>query len=420
MPLAKRASSTFSAPLLVAKTAMATLRALLPLLALVSGATASPIAGLQPEAPLTCDVCEDDRWTRTSAIGTASTAIEEVDIVVSLCKHDLKWLQEYVESLRSLGAPVRNVTIYSKCGAAAPAVKADLAWSQEVFELPNVGRCDHTYAYHMSTRYWDLADATIFIKDSYDPNSPQDDRVADGLDQPRDVDYTWEHLKSDGVTCLYDSGASHGASVWHVAAALSQWKLAGYGAEKLAQRLRGNAEEYSKGDGPSQARFLDRQTAPLAQPAAPFKSAVRPLGAWLKQTMGIDLSERNLWPVCYGGLFGATKKSIHRTGKESWEQMRDSLTRGDNIEEGHYAERSWLGLLSEKMADSHEDKLRNVAMGTCGIGKSAGSCLAGQLLACDCRQLSKLSTTTDSSEVVPPPVNVATCDKCGSCWCQFD
>ena len=101
-----------------------------------------------------------------------------------------------------------------------------------------------------------------------------------------------------------------------------------------------------------------------------FQSSVRPLGAWLKQTMGIDLAERTLWPVCYGGLFGATKKTIHRTSRTSWEQMRDSLTRGDNIEEGHYAERSWLGLLSQPLTESHERKLQGAATGTCATSSS--------------------------------------------------
>ena len=152
-------------------------------------------AALQPEAPLSCSVCEDEAWERSVAAGAKGT-IEAVDVVVSYCNHNLDWLQEYVSSLHNLGAPVRSVTIYSKCSAAAPAAKASDTWSQVFVELPNVGRCDHTYAYHMSTMYAELADATIFIKDSYDPASPQH---RPGLYLPRNVEYTWEHVKTDGV-----------------------------------------------------------------------------------------------------------------------------------------------------------------------------------------------------------------------------
>ena len=125
--------------------------------------------------------------------------------------------------------------------------------------------------------------------------------------------------------------------------------------------------------------------------------------------------------MCYGGLFGATKKTIHRTSRTSWEQMRDSLTRGDNIEEGHYAERSWLGLLSQPLTESNERKLQGAATGTCGLGPSAGSCLAGQLRTCDCAQLAKREADTVSLDVPLPPSTggIATCDTCGSCWCKF-
>jgi len=103
--------------------------------------------------------------------------------------------------------------------------------------------------------------------------------------------------------------------------------------------------------------------------------------------------------------------------------MRDSLTRGDNIEEGHYAERSWLGLLSHPLAESHARKLQSAATGTCGLGESAGSCLAGQLMTCDCAKLAKLEAdSTDISldvPLAPATGGIATCDTCGSCWCKF-
>ena len=87
--------------------------------------------------------------------------------------------------------------------------------------------------------------------------------------------------------------------------------------------------------------------------------------------MGIDLAERALWPVCYGGLFGATRTAIHRTSKASWEQLRDSLTRGDNIEEGHYAERSWAGLLAAPLNGAQESELRATSTSTDAKGRES-------------------------------------------------
>lgn len=284
---------------------------------LAPGVAGSPAASLLPDAAASgssCAACDDETWTRSLAhpakggVGSIGT----VDVVVSYCNHDLAWLDAYVEGLQKLGAPVRNVTIYSKCQQPAPEAKSGVKWSQTVVELPNVGRCDHTYAYHMSEAYADLADATVYIKDSYDPNAPQSDRVKDGLDQVRDVKETWERTKSDGVSCLYDSGASHGASVWHAAQAVGAFKLAGYSEELSKLKVLGRMdvkidEKMSRG----QHDAIQSMTVAKEQQAN-FMSPVRPLAAWLKQTTGIALDERKLWPVCYGGNFAATRRPLPR------------------------------------------------------------------------------------------------------------
>ena len=65
-----------------------------------------------------------------------------------------------------------------------------------------------------------------------------------------------------------------------------------------------------------------------------------------------------------------------------WAALRDSLARADNLEEGHYAERSWAGLLSPAaLPDEQESDLLTAAVGACRV---AGTCLAGQLMGCDC------------------------------------
>jgi hypothetical protein len=41
-----------------------------------------------------------------------------------------------------------------------------------------------------------------------------------------------------------------------------------------------------------------------------------------------------------------------------WEKIEDSLMRGDNIEEGHFAERSWAALLSNPLEDFQVEALK--------------------------------------------------------------
>ena len=58
--------------------------------------------------------------------------------------------------------------------------------------------------------------------------------------------------------------------------------------------------------------------------------------------------------------------------------------------------------------------------GTCGVGASAGSCLAGQLMTCDCAQLARAEADAATSLDGPAAAGgIATCDTCGSCWCKY-
>ena len=56
-------------------------------------------------------------------------------------------------------------------------------------------------------------------------------------------------------------------------------------------------------------------------------------------------------PVCYRGSFLAQRKQFLNQPEESWVKMEASLSRADNIVEGHYAERMWASALSD-----HDDE----------------------------------------------------------------
>lgn len=54
----------------------------------------------------------------------------------------------------------------------------------------------------------------------------------------------------------------------------------------------------------------------------------------------------NVVHVCYGGVFAASVSNIKKTKSSVWNTVENILSRGDNIQEGHYMERSWGMLLS--------------------------------------------------------------------------
>ena len=62
-------------------------------------------------------------------------------------------------------------------------------------------------------------------------------------------------------------------------------------------------------------------------------------------------------PVCYGGNFAVKVSNILSVTK-TIDMIRNSLTRGDNIIEGHYAERTWAGLLMARIPAHTNDLIQ--------------------------------------------------------------
>jgi len=91
-----------------------------------------------------------------------------------------------------------------------------------------------------------------------------------------------------------------------------------------------------------------------------FKSPHKNLGDWL-ESLDIQLPSP-FTPVCYGGIFAAKVSKIRSIPKEKFEAIAKSLSRGDNIEEGHFAERTWAGILSASLSE----KEQRLVMGSTG------------------------------------------------------
>lgn len=59
-----------------------------------------------------------------------------------------------------------------------------------------------------------------------------------------------------------------------------------------------------------------------------------------------EAASPELVQVCYGGIFAASYSNIKRKDDSIWNGIELALSRGDNIEEGHFMERSWGRLLA--------------------------------------------------------------------------
>jgi len=223
-------------------------------------------------------------------------------LVISHCDEDLAWMNEYLKDFQ-----IRDVVIYSKCNSTIEGYSHP---KSKIIRLPNIGRCDHSYAHWM--RQMKEQDATnnhivLFIKASRN------------LYQ---YGMTYRPLK-DVIRITQQNGFSceampHDKSFYYNSTILKSFAIDVY---KSKEKIKSN---YSSMD------------------------------SWLND-MGIDLP--TYAPVCYGGNFAAKATQIY-SKRIIWEKMEASLMRGDNIEEGHFAERTWAALLSRPLSLEETDILK--------------------------------------------------------------
>ena len=156
-------------------------------------------------------------WAHTTPPLASAATVRSIDIVVSFCSSDLSWLDSFARQIRTLsGGVVPAVIVYAKCGASTSSAQLRLTAPISHVErvLPNAGRCDHTYAYHIANHAGDggtLADLTLFVKDTLNPARPQVRLFGDGgephfhaelpMDNLRTMDVWFLQLINDGFSC---------------------------------------------------------------------------------------------------------------------------------------------------------------------------------------------------------------------------
>lgn len=231
----------------------------------------------------------------------------ELHGVLSYCLGDLGQVLGYVA-----GYHWRTFTLISKCGI-IPNIDL-LPTGAQVIQMDNVGRIDHTVAHWMvqataSGAPWTGKEIIVFLKDNINVHAHAVMRSFENL-----LNYT----SIDGFGCALEP--RRGKSFFHLTEILSTFKM----------------EEYVGVTGGRNSPINDVHDVT-------FKSKYQNMGAWLRD-MEISLPIP-LTPVCYGGNFAAQMSQILKVPHRIWTSLEHSLSRGDNIEEGHFAERTWAGLL---------------------------------------------------------------------------
>jgi hypothetical protein len=235
---------------------------------------------------------------------------KDIEVVISRYEESLEWL---------LQKPYRhflpNIILYNK--GATPIPREIAMAVKRVVPLPNVGRCDHTYLYHIVSgiREGTLAGTTVFLTAStYDlPNKRyMAKRIFQSLWNPTIIRPILEHK------ILYE-------------------EYRGFFLDKYVVSHMGN-------------RKVNPETA--MTPAH-----IRPFGPWLstlyESILGPDCGIRTMKaPLFLYGVFVGTRENITKTPLALYERLLEEVAVGSNPEVGHYIERLWgalvFGVLPEK------------------------------------------------------------------------
>jgi len=285
----------------------------------------------------------------TATTTAAAAATKKIHLVISHCNSDLYWISNFTK-----GYSLSSVHVITKCGS--PVIGAPEMATIQV--LPNVGRCDHTYAYYIS-----------YILDNNVLMGEERDSIVLFL---KDGEMNQKNLHQIGNWCDMDT-------MVNVASSLNGFAC---GVIPLCDRRKRNCHSAYHDIGElykfQMKKYAWSSSKYIATDEATFKSPYKNLGAFYESMMPKPQSD--LVQVCYGGVFAASYLNIKKVDKEVWKAFEKSLSRGDNIEEGHFMERSWGSLLATPLYAYQVRALRNYSDFHFKYGKGIGSGLPGMLV----------------------------------------
>jgi len=219
-----------------------------------------------------------------------------MNIVVSRFNEDLSWTLEFPFNQF-------NYIVYNK-GINDVFEKKKVT---EIISLPNVGRCDQTYLYHVVSNYNNLSDIVLFLPGSI--NMEHKKRVA--------IKLLVNILKTK--TANFIGGETK--SIFQLFHSFSQ-------------------QEYCCTDKSNQE--LNNESALLLCPQRPF-------GNWFLNHNFNDVNH-----YCYFGIFSVDKRDIYQHPVTRYTQLLEELSVHSNPEVGHYTERAWASIFGPFQYTSFE------------------------------------------------------------------
>ena len=209
-----------------------------------------------------------------------------VEIVVSRYNEDLLWLNEY---------PFNQFEyiIYNK-GDNHNFVQTNV---KKIINLQNVGRCDHTYLYHICNNYNNLSNIVVFFPGSLDINGKKQKAI---------------NILENIIKKKYEQAYFIGNYCSSVKNHFKNFKIDSH-------------------------KCIDPRNFNKNSETKLFKCIIRPYGKWYEYFFGTTPAH---W-YTFSGIFSIDKKDIIQHPLEKYIILKNIVGIHSHPESGHYIERSW-------------------------------------------------------------------------------
>jgi hypothetical protein len=225
-----------------------------------------------------------------------------IDIVIARYNEDLKW---------TLERPFNQYKyiVYNK-GDNEDFEKQNI---KKIINLPNVGKCDHTYLNHIITNYNNLSEIIVFLPGSVDMKYKRKIAVKLLMEIEERQKPVFISLNQNNIKNIHYN-----------------FKLNNYKTKNQSNRSK-NPEIILK------------------------KSNIRPFGLWFDNIFGnIEIN-----CIIYYGIFSIHRDDIIQHPVSRYETLIKDLSDHSNPEVGHYIERSWCAIFYP-MKNTHVIKYNRI------------------------------------------------------------
>jgi hypothetical protein len=172
----------------------------------------------------------------------------------------------------------------------------------QIINLPNVGKCDHTYLYHIIENYNNLSNIIVFL--------------------PGSINHPVKIIKARNI--LLNIINSNFTKAYFI------------GEYNKINNIQNKFKDFQLNNWVT----TDRQNFSINTESKLQLCRIRPYGKWFRYFFG------NIQPHwnTYCGVFSIDKRDINQHPIERYQQLLETVNKHSNPEAGHYLERSWCAV----------------------------------------------------------------------------